>query len=171
MASGNSAVDIEGGVVVDCTEVDEYLLTLPCCGDADLALIPDGRNEVLIAYTGELALGAVGHGNLVGEALALVKLTAYACVAEVELVGPSAVEVKPVSALKLWARILGTRNVGLCHTGNAQGKSKEDAKNFHFYTLFYNNSGSWINICVVRGGGAAVQERGGAGLSRSGDGG
>ena len=50
MKSGELTVDIDLGVIIDGTEVEQYLFALPVGRHADLTLIPDTVDEVLETY-------------------------------------------------------------------------------------------------------------------------
>ena len=98
----------------------DYAAAGPDGRNLDAAVVPHVLDEVLVADAGELALGAEGDGDFAVEALALEEFAAHvaAGMAEVERVGPGAVEVDPVGALELRARVFGSGD------GHGVGKLK-----------------------------------------------
>ena len=121
MDAGRNAIDVDLALEVDAAEVQEDLPALPGGGDADLAMVPHVLDEVGVADAREPALGAERHRDLAVEALAFVQGAPGVAsrMAEVEFEGPGAVEVDPVLALELRARVLGTGNLScLVHGGS-----------------------------------------------------
>ena len=68
------AVDIDGSLVIYCTEVQQHPLAFPLGRDADGALIPHGVDEICVFHAAELALGAEGNGYLAVETLAVAEV-------------------------------------------------------------------------------------------------
>ena len=107
-----ASVDIDGGLIVHGTEVEQDALPFPCLGHRNLALVPDAGDEIRVCYARQFALRAERHGDAALEPLAVFQSAVVAGASEVECVGPCAVEVEPLGALKLWAWILGAWHVG-----------------------------------------------------------
>ena len=105
MPSGKPSVDEHLAVVIDGSEIEYDITACPLLRHLNVALIPDVIDKVGVAHAAKLALGAEGNGNLAVEALALIELLLHAGAYEIEGVGPVTIEVKPVLAFKLWARI------------------------------------------------------------------
>ena len=83
----------------------------------------------------ELAFGTERNGNLAVEALALEEALLHAGANEVEGVGPFSIEVEPVLALKLWARILSP---GQCPSSNCHTKQQERKKQSSHHNSTFN---------------------------------
>ena len=101
----------------------------------DVALIPDVVDKVGVANAAELAFGTERNGNLAVEALALEEALLHAGANEVEGVGPFSIEVEPVLALKLWARILSP---GQCPSSNCHTKQQERKKQSSHHNSTFN---------------------------------
>ena len=122
VTSCQAAVDEHFAVVIDGTEVEHHVAARPLLRHADVALIPDVADEVGVGHAAELAFGAEGNGNLSGESPTLVEAFLHAGANEVEGVGPVAIEVEPVLALELWARILSP---GHCPSSGCHAEQQE----------------------------------------------
>ena len=111
MLSHTLSIDEDGCLIIDGSEVEEDVLAFPSCRDIDAALVPEAGDEVGVLHSREAALRAEGHGYLAVEALAVAPAFLSACLAEVEAVRPSAVEVYPVGTLELRTWVLAAGEV------------------------------------------------------------
>ena len=110
------AVDEDMCLVVGGTEVQANLATSPLRRDANLSLIPHGRNEVGVADARQLAFRTERHGNLTLQAGDILPAAFMARQSEVEVEVPSAVQAQPVSPLELRTGIF-TAWYGFCGDG------------------------------------------------------
>ena len=101
------AVDPDGGVVVDRAEVQQQPPVRPRHRHLDGAGVPDGLQEVGAPDAGCGRLGRERHRDPLGE-LPVQQSPLQAAVALIDLELPPAVEVHPLRAHALRARMLGT---------------------------------------------------------------
>ena len=135
MATSKASVDEHFAVVIDGTEVQHDVASCPFLRHLDVALIPDVVDKVGVANAAELAFGTERNGNLAVEALALEEALLHAGANKVEGVGPFSIEVEPVLALKLWARILSP---GQCPSSNCHTKQQERKKQSSHHNSTFN---------------------------------
>ena len=105
VASNEAAVDIHLGGVVHGSEVEHHVASRPVCRNVDRTLVPDAADEVRVADARELALRGERHDDFAVESLRAGVAAFQAACAEIERVGPFAVQVDPVRPLELRAGI------------------------------------------------------------------
>ena len=141
MATHLLSVDEDGCVIIDGSEVKEDILACPSCRNIDAALVPDAGNEVGVLHSREAAFRAEGNGNLAVEALAVAPTFLGSCLSEVKAVAPSAIEVHPISSLKLRSWILAARQVRSLNCARQTEQQdcchEQIAEMFHFIVLYY----------------------------------
>ena len=138
------AVDPHGRVVIYRAEMKQNLFALPVGGHGDALFIPHGGHEINVAQTRQTRFRAKRHGDLVGQFVAdLVEIARQAGVAAIDFKLPGAVEVKPLLAHKLGARIFGAGSVvGHEKTAPKQIGRGNSARNWNG-VLGYQRAASW----------------------------
>jgi hypothetical protein len=101
-------VDPDGGVIVDGLKMEQYPTPCPVTRDPHKAAIPDGVQEVGVAQTGKLGLGAERDEDMIGQ-LPPEEAAGEATIASIDLELPLSIETEPVPPHELGTRVFGTR--------------------------------------------------------------
>lgn len=104
-------IDENGGFIVDCTEVKQYILSFPVCRYRNTALIPHAINKVGIGNTAQLALSTEGHDDFTVKSFRVRVVTVLTCLPKVESEGPLTIKILPNVSLELRPRIFLTRSL------------------------------------------------------------
>ena len=107
MPAHRLAVDKDLALIVHRAKVQDDALAGPVGGDVQAAVVPHHLDKVGVLDAREGAFGAKGHSDRVVKALAGLKAALHARLAKVKGIGPRAVQVDPVFAHELRARVFG----------------------------------------------------------------
>ena len=141
MAPDEAAVDIHLGGVVHGSEVEHHVALCPACRDVDRALVPDAADEVRVSDAREFALRSERHDDLTVESFRAGVAAFQTACAEIECVGPFAVQVDPVCPFELRTGIFRAGNLRKQACG-LQQEIEGDCGFFH---------GCFSLVCVFSG--------------------
>ena len=109
MATDKLAVDEDLRLIKDCTKIQFYIFAFPVSRNLNCALIPHGINKLFMLYARQFALRSKRDNNFTVKTFAVGKITLVARVSQIEGKTPFAVQIHPISPLKLRTWILGAR--------------------------------------------------------------
>ena len=105
MSPGENPVDENICRVVDSSEIQIDILSVPLFRDADVPAVPYAVDKIGVPNAGQFALRTERHGNFLTEASCLEKFPVHTGFSEIEFEIPCPVEVDPFLSLELRPRV------------------------------------------------------------------
>ena len=135
------AVDIDRGLVIYGSEMQQDVLACPLGRYLYGTMVPDGIDKIGEADPRQLTFRAKGDGYLIFESSRFIPIFIITYTAKIEGISPGAVQVFPLSPFKLRAWILGPWGLCAALLPSEQecqyGKRGCSEKSFHCFCSFY----------------------------------